>query len=204
MNDSSLARRHGNYDRPKPWRAILVTLLVVLLVGAGLAARISLRLLPPHVVASAPVALQPDLRTELDAALDFERPSDRQQAIDFALDFTARHLSPSPSHKTSLDFGSKKRPGNSTEYAALFAAVLEVTGPHVPTSAHAVSVVSTVRIYGKPVPHLRDHTWSMVYDPADGVRIFLDAMLQDAWLNGDVGWNVKAAGQIAVPTEAGK
>jgi hypothetical protein len=195
--DSPLARLHGNYDRPTQWKAIVITILVLLLVGAIVGARMTMAIVPPHVVVAERGTLGSDAQADLDSNLDFERPRDRQQAIDYALDHTARLLSPSPTHAPSLDFSAKKRPGSSPEYAALFVLEFEAAAKQALSTARAWRVRSEVKVFGRRL--VAAHEWILVEDPTDGARIFLDPMLYDAWASSNVTWNVKQGGQIAVP-----
>jgi hypothetical protein len=207
LADSPLARLHGSYeDDPRPWKAILISLLVVVLLGLAIGARVTFALIAPHTVIPVPGVLSTEKRAELDNELDYNRPFDRDQAIEVALDFTARALTISPTHTTSLDFGTQKRKGNSSEYAALFVVVFEAAAKRALSSARAWRVRSGVRIFNKPVPTVSDHEWIVVHDPADGARIYIDPMLYDTWLSSNVTYNVKLAGgaPIALPDDPPK
>ena len=108
-----LARPHARRRSRIRWGRILFLLLLLALVGGGAAARLTFALLPPHVVLPADVVLSPEKKAQLEEALEIDRPLDRDQAIDFSLEFTAQSLSLSLGHPPSTDFGvaSKRVPG---------------------------------------------------------------------------------------------
>jgi len=207
--ESPLARPHGKRKRPRrPWGAILFSTLLVLLLGTGIAARFTLVLAPPHTVFASLATLTAEKKAALDQELELSRPADRDQAIDFALSYTAESLTLAPfSQRTpSFEFGVGKRPGNSAEHAALFVAVLEAAAKRVGSSARAERVESPLRVFKKaiPLPGFAVHDWVLVYDPADGARIFLDPTLSDAWLGATLGRNVQGGSAIPLPPEEEK
>jgi hypothetical protein len=203
---SPLARPHGKHrGPPRPWKSILFLVLFLALLGTGIAARVQLALVAPHVVSPPNATLTAEKRKEMDDDLDIERPLDRDQAIDYALDYTARSLSLSPGHATpSFDFGVGKHAAGSPEYAAFFVSAFEAACKRAGSSARAWRVRSAVRIFGKVVPLklFADHDWILVYDAADGARIFLDPMLNDAFLSANLSRNVKGGAEIAIPSPA--
>jgi hypothetical protein len=209
--DSPLARPHGKRRRPpRPWKTLVFFTLFILLLGVGVAARASFVLLPPHAVTSsasgAPAMLSTDKRAQLDEELDFNRPFDRDQAIDFALDFTAQSLTFAPGHPPSFDFGVGKRKACSTEYAALFAVVFEAASKRAGSTARGWRVQSPVRVFNKvlPLKGADTHDWVLVHDPADGARIYLDPTLSDLFLGSSVTRNVKGGPEIQLPADAPK
>lgn len=198
----ALARPHGKRKRP-PGRWILrisFTLFFLLLVAAA-AARATFTLIPPHAASPPSAVLSAEKRSQIDGALEIDRPLDRDQAIEFALDFTGQSLSFSPGHATSLEFGAAPRKANGTEYAALFVAVFNVAARKAGSTARAWRVHSDVRVFDKriPMPLLADHDWVLVRDPADGARIYLDPLLSDLWLGATLSRNVKGGADIALP-----
>jgi hypothetical protein len=207
MRESPLARPHGKRRRPpRPWGFIIGSTLFVLLLGAGVGARATFALIAPHEVLPPVAVLSADKRAELDTELDYNRPFDRDQAIDFALDYTAQSLSLSLGHPTSFDFGAGKRKGSSVEYAALFVAVFEAASKRAGSTARAWRVRSQARVFNKVVPlrGFADHDWILVQDPADGARIYLDPTLYDVWLSSNLTRNVKGGAAIPLPLDAPK
>jgi hypothetical protein len=196
-----LARPHGKRRSDARWGRRLFFTFVVLLLGAGVAARLTFTLIAPHAAFPPSATLTKDRRAQLDDVLDIERPMDRDQAIDFALGYTAQSLSFSPFHPTSLEFGPGSRKGNGEEYAALFASVFEVAAVKAGSTARAWRVRSPVRVFGKRIPlaAFAEHDWVLVHDPADGARIYLDPTLADAWLGASLARNVKGGGGIELP-----
>jgi hypothetical protein len=204
LSESPLARPHGKRRGPRrPWGFIVTSVLFVLLLGAGAAARVMFTLIAPHTLSPPVAVLSADKRAQLDQELDYNRPFDRDQAIDFALDYTAESLSFSPGHPASFDFGVGKRKGGSTEYAALFVAVFEAASKRAGSSARAWRVNSQARVWGKVIPlkGFGDHDWILVFDPADGARIYLDPTLADLWLGSTLARNVKGGAGIVVPAD---
>ena len=201
--DSPLARPHGKRRARRRWRLAATTSLLVLLVGGGAAGRLTFALDPPHAVLPNVAVLSTDKRAALDQELDFGRPSDRDQAIDFALAYTAESLALAlPSHRAeSFEFGVGKRPGDAAEHAALFVAVLEAASKKAGSTARAARVKSPLRFFDRALPWggLREHEWVLVFDPADGARIYLDPTLYDAWLGASISRNVHSGGAIALP-----
>jgi hypothetical protein len=206
--ESPLARPHGKRRGPRrPWGFIVSFVLFLALFAAIVAARVSFKLIAPHTVfPSTGTTLSPEKRADLDQELDFNRPFDRDQAIDFALDYTAQSLSLSLGHPTSFDFGAGKRGGNCVEYAALFVAVFEAASKRAGSTARAVRVRSQGRVFNKVVPlkGLADHDWVLVYDPSDGARIYLDPTFYDLWLSSNLTRNVKGGAEIQVPIDPPK
>ena len=174
--------------------------LFVGLLGAGVYARFTFALLPPHAM-SPPVATLS--RAELDEELELDRPFDREQAIDFALAFTAESLSFSPGHPPSFEFGTGKRKAGGAEYAALFVVVFEAASKRAGSTARAWWVNSRARVFDKvlPLKGFGDRDWILVHDPADGARIYLDPALYDVWLGSSLARNVKGGGAIALPAD---
>jgi hypothetical protein len=202
--ESPLARPHGKRRGPRrPWGLILFFALFVLLVGTGIAARISFALVAPHAVSPPVARLSQEKRAQLDEELDYNRPFDRDQAIDFALDYTAQSLSFSPAsgRAASFDFGVGKRKASCEEYAALFVAVFEAASKRAGSTARAWRVRSQARVFDKVIPlkGYGDHDWILVHDPADGARIYLDPTLYDLWLGSTVTRNVKGGAAIPLP-----
>jgi hypothetical protein len=207
VRESPLARPHGKRKGPRrPWGPIVALVLFLLLLGAGIGARASLALIAPHEVLPSVATLSPEKRADLEQELDFNRPFDRDQAIDFALDYTAQSLSFSLGHPTSFEFGAGKRKGNCVEYAALFVAVFEAASKRAGSSARAWRVRSQARVFNKVVPikGFADHDWILVHDPADGARIYLDPTLYDAWLSSNLTRNVKGGAGIVLPVDPAK
>jgi hypothetical protein len=207
VRESPLARPHGKRKRPRrPWGSIVALIVFLLLVGAGIGARASLALIAPHEVLPSVTTLSPEKRADLEQELDFNRPFDRDQAIDFALDYTAQSLSFSLGHPTSFEFGAGKRKGTCVEYAALFVAVFEAASKRAGSSARAWRVRSQARVFNKVVPFkgFADHDWILVHDPADGARIYLDPTLYDAWLSSNLTRNVKGGAGIVLPVDPTK
>jgi hypothetical protein len=194
---ASLKRRKRN------WPLRLFFVFLVLLVALGVAARLQLALVPPHV-ASAPAArLSPEKKKQLDDLVDEQVPTNRDEAIELALDFTGKSLSLSPGHPTSFDFGIKPQGANCAEYASLFVAAFDAAAKRVGSSALGYRVHSDVRVFGKriPVAAFADagHDWVMVVDPADGARIYVDPVFADLWLGASLARNVKGGDGIDVP-----
>jgi hypothetical protein len=195
--ESPLARPHGKRRRPpRPWGLIVSSVLVVALLATAGAARLTFALIAPHSVFPPLATLTREKRAQLDEELELDRPFDRDQAIDFALDFTAESLSLSfaPGRAApSFDFNVGKRKAGSAEYAALFVAVFEAASKRAGSTARAWRVSSPVRVFGRVIPRrgLEDHDWVLVHDPADGARIYLDPTLADAWLGASLTRNVK-------------
>ncbi len=206
-HDSPLARPHAPPRRRIPW-GLLALFLFFGLLGAGVAARLTFQLLPPHAVLPPAAVLGADKRAALDQELDFNRPFDRDQAIDFALGYTADSLtfSLAGGRPPSFDFGVGKRKGGDAEHAALFVAVFEAASRKAGSSARAYRVRSPLRVFGKPVrvPGLSgfaDHDWVLVFDPADGARIALDPTLYDALLAATLTRNVRGVAAITIPAD---
>jgi hypothetical protein len=186
---------------PSKWPLRLFLLFLVLVVAGGVASRFQLTLVPPHVAFAPDANLTDEKKKQLDAALDEQLPSDRDQAIDFALDFTGKSLSFSLGRTTSLDFDVRPRGGGGMQYAALFVAAFDAAAKRTGSTALAYRVRSATRVFGKRVPlaSLAEHDWVMVVDPADGARIYLDPMFADAWLGASLSRNVKGGEAIAIP-----
>ena len=202
--ESPLARPHGKRRRPpRRWGLIVSSLLFVGLLGAGGAARLTFTLRPPHTVFRPVATLSPEKRAQLDEELEIDRPFDRDQAIDFALDFTADSLTFSPGHAPSFEFGPGKRKAGSAEYAAFFVAVLEAASKRAGSTARGWRVNSQARVFEKviPLPGFADHDWVLVHDPADGARIYLDPALYDGWLGSSLARNVKGGTEIPLPAD---
>ena len=203
-SESPLARPHGKRRGPRrPWGGIFLLTLFVLLLGAGAAARVMFTLIAPHAVSPPVAVLSADKRAQLDQELDFNRPFDRDQAIDFALDYTADSLSFSPGHPPSFDFTVGKRKAGCAEYAALFVAVFEAASKRAGSTARAWRVNSVARVWGKAIPlkGFGDHDWILVHDAADGARIYLDPTLADLWLGSTIARNVKGGAGIPIPAD---
>jgi hypothetical protein len=197
----ALARPHGKRRTPRRWRMRLLVLTVFLSLGTGIAARLTFTLIPPHEVLPSLATLSAEKRAQLDEALEVERPLDREQAIDFALQFTGQSLSLSPGQSPSFDFDVGARRGGAAQYTALFAVVFDAAAKKAGSTARAVRVRSQVRVFGKrvPLPAFDSHDWSLVRDPADGARIYLDPTLADAWLGATLARNVKGGAAIDLP-----
>jgi hypothetical protein len=203
--ESPLARPHGRRrGSRRSWGRLITFWLFILLLGAGVAVRLTFALVPPHTLAGGAAVLSAEKRAQLDQELEFSRPFDRDQAIDFALDYTAASLWPSlsPGQASSLEFGLGKRKGAPADYAALFVVAFEAASKRVGSTARAWPVRSDVRVFNKVIPmkSLAEHDWILVRDPADGARIYLDPMLYDAMLGSSLARNVKGGESIAVPT----
>jgi hypothetical protein len=185
----------------KSWGLRIFFTLVVLLFIGIVAARISLKLIPPHVTFAPSATLSDDRKKQLDDVIADAMLSDRDHALDLALDFTGRSLSFSLWHKTSLEFGAGSRGGNCVEYAELFVAVFDIAAKHAGSSARAYRVRSDARVFGKRIPlaSFADHDWVLVVDPADGARIYLDPTFSDAWLGASIARNVVGGDSIALP-----
>ena len=205
---SPLARPHGKRRRPpRPWGFIISFVLLLGLVGTGAAARLTFALVALHTVSPPLATLSGEKRAQLDEELEIERPSDRDQAIDFALAFTAESLSiaPGPRRSPSFEFGVGKRKAGSAEYAALFVTVFEAASKRAGSTARAWRVNSQVRVFDKVIPlkGFGDHDWILVHDPADGARLYFDPMLCDAWLGASVARNVKGGAEIPLKPAIG-
>ncbi len=188
----------------KSWGLRISFALVVLLLIGIAAARLQLTLIAPHVAFAPSATLSDDKKKQLDEAIADAMLSDRDHAIDLALDFTGRSLSYSLGHKTSLEFGAGSRGGSGTEYAELFAAAFDIAATHAGSTARAYRVRSAARVFDKRVlPSLgalfADHDWVLVADPADGARIYLDPTLADVWLGASIARNVKGGDAITLP-----
>ena len=203
--ESPLARPHGKRRRPpRPWKTLVFLTLLVLAAGVGIAARVSFTLLPPHLASPSvppPATLSKEKRAQLDEELDFNRPFARDEAIDFALDYTAQSLTFSPGHAPSFDFGPGKRKASSAEYAALFVVVFEAASKRAGSTARAWRIESQVRVFDRVVPlkGFDTHDWILVHDPADGARIYLDPTLSDLFLGSSLTRNVKGGAEIQLP-----
>jgi hypothetical protein len=205
---SPLARPHAKRRRPpRPWGFIISFVLLLGLVGTGAAARLTFALVAPHTMSPLSATLSREKRAQLDEELDIERPSDRDQAIDFALAFTAESLSigPGPGRAPSFEFGVGKRKAGSAEYAALFVTVFEAASKRAGSTARAWRVNSQVRVFNKVIPlkGFGDHDWILVHDPADGARLYVDPMLCDAWLGASIARNVKGGAEIPLKPAIG-
>ena len=199
--ESPLARPHGKRRRPpRPWGFIVSSVLVVALLATAGAARLTFALNAPHTVLPPNATLSREKKAQLDEELELDRPFDRDQAIDFALDYTGESLTFAPGHVPSFDFNVGKRKAGSAEYAALFVAVFEAASKRAGSTARAWRVNSPLRVFGRVLPRrgFEDHDWVLVHDPADGARIYLDPTLADAWLGGSLTRNVKGADGIAL------
>ena len=181
---------------------VLLALVVLAIVGAIAIRFVGLELRPPHTVLGSAEPLGDAKRAELDAALVDDRPLDRDEAIRFALDFTAKSLSFSLDHPTSFAFGTQPRHGNCVEYSDLFAAAFDAAAKVAGSTARAYRVHSgDVRVFGKVVPlrGFADHDWVLIADKADGARIYVDPTLYDAWLGSGIERNVVGRDAIAIP-----
>jgi hypothetical protein len=187
--------------RKRRWPLRLFFLVLVLLVALGIAARLQLTLVPPHVASTPAARLSPEKKRQLDDLLDDQIPTDRDQAIELALDFTAKSLSFSPGHPASFDFDTRPRSASSAEYASLFVAAFDAAAKRAGSSALAYRVQSDVRVFGKKLPLaiFARHDWALVVDPADGARIDIDPAFADLWLGASVARNVKGGEAIEVP-----
>jgi hypothetical protein len=197
----SMARVRGLRREKRSWGLRIFFVFLVLLAVGIVAARLQLTLIPPHVAFAPAATLSPDKKMQLDDAIADAMLTDRERAIDLALDFTGRSLSFSLWHKTSLDFGAGSRGGNCVEYAELFVAAFDVAAKRVGSTARAYRVRSEVRVFGKRIPlaAFANHDWVLVTDPADGARIYLDPTFYDAWLGASIARNVKGGDAITLP-----
>ncbi len=156
----------------------------------------------PHEILPTPAGLTGRAGADLDRALAERSPRDRTAAVAFALDYTARRLRFGLGHPTSLDFSRVPRQGNCVEYAYLFAAAFNAAAARAHLTARAFRVHSdAARVFGMALP-LRgwtDHDWTLVVDPADGTRLYLDPTLYDAWLGPWAATNVRDKGAIRLP-----
>jgi hypothetical protein len=208
-DESPLARPHGKRRRPpRPWGFIVTSVLFVAFVGVAGAARLTFALIAPHTVFAPVATLSREKRAQLDEELELNRPFDRDQAIDFALDYTAESLSMAAgAHPPSFDFNVGKRKASSAEYAAFFVAVFEAASKRAGSTARAWRVNSQVRVFHRVIPlkGFGDHDWVLVHDPADAARIYIDPTLGDAWLGSSLARNVKGGEEIALKSapEAG-
>ncbi len=129
-------------------------------------------------------------------------PRSADEAVQLALQATARRLHFGLSHRTSLSFDDADREGNCIEYAHLFAMVFAraVARGHIDARAFVVHS-DDARIFGERVtaPGYGDHDWNLVVvHTAGGDRkIFVDPTLYDAGLPWDIEGSV--AGEVKTP-----
>jgi hypothetical protein len=157
---------------------------------------------PPHHVRLSAATLTPTLARHLDAEVAAKAPATVDEALQVALEATARHLHFGLSHRTSLSFDDAEREGNCIEYAHLFAAAFARASAVAHIDARAFVVHSDdARVLGEKlgIPGYGDHDWNLVvlHGPNGEKRIYVDSTMYDAGLPWDIEGSVR--GEVKTP-----